>query len=268
MGKVKKFILITFLSIIAIAFLISAYYLATYELPAPVDTRAVVTEKALNYLNERYGEDFEIVNFIDPEPYHNFYNIIAFPKGKPKEEEQKIIVHGWVTKTRKSSQKEKIDFYDNYTVAKLIPQIKNKISNIVLTDYPECKIHITFHKEWIQKNTNIYTSVEEFLAEDDYWKPSMSATIFTLNKTIDDKDKLKKYSKTLFNRLIEENFSGSVELCFYSNINIYKKLDTSLGQYGEWRYEDTDWGTCGKDFVYSWCSLKNEEQLKIHFEDK
>ena len=267
MGKVKKFILITFLTIIAITFLISAYYLATYKIPAPVDTRAIVKEKALKYLNERYGEEFEIVNLIDPEPYHNFYNIIAFPKGKPKEEEQKIIVHGWVTKTRKSSQKEKIDFYDNYTVAKLIPQIKNKISNIVLADYPECKIHITFHKEWIQKNTKKYSSVEEFLTQDNYWKSSMSIDIFTYNKNIENKKLLERYCNDLFEKLSNKNFDGSAEIYFYNNISIYKKIDDSLGIYGTWMYEFTDWGERGKDFIYSRCDFNIDGKTNIDFRD-
>ena len=267
MGKIIKIILITLLSIITITFLIGAYYLATYEAPAPVDTQTIVKEKALKYLHERYNEEFEIVNFIAPEPYHNFYNIVAFPKGQPKEEEQKILIHGWITKNNKSSSKEKITFYDNYSVVKLIPELKNKISNLVLTDYSECKIHIAFHKERIEKTTAKYNSVEEFLENDDYWKHSMGTTIFTLNNTIDDKNILNKYSQDLFNHLVHDNFSGSVELCFYSNANIYKKLDTSLGKYGDWRYEDTDWGTCGKDFVYSWCNLKEGEQPEIHFED-
>ena len=102
MGKIIKIILITLLSIITITFLIGAYYLATYKVPAPVDTQTMVKEKALKYLKERYNEEFEIVNFINPEPYHNFYNITALRKGDPNDIEHEVTLHGWVTKGEKN----------------------------------------------------------------------------------------------------------------------------------------------------------------------
>lgn len=190
MSKVKKILLITFLSIIGIAFLISAYYLATYELPAPVDKRAIAKEKALNYLKERYGEEFEIVNFIDPEAYHNFYNITALRRGDPNDIEHEVTLHGWVTKGEKKlfkKEKDKITFYDNYAAIKVIPELKEIISRLVLEDYPECKIHISFHKEWIQENINLYNSADDFLKKDTYWKQSMSIAIFTIDEKINSK---------------------------------------------------------------------------------
>ena len=270
MHKVIKIIFITFLSIIGIAFLISAYYLATYELPAPVDTRAIAKEKALNYLKERYGEDFEIVNFIDPEPYHNFYNITALRIGDPNDIEHEVTLHGWVTKGEKKlfkKGKDKITFYDNYAAIKVIPELKEKISELVLEDYPECKIHISFHKEWIQNNVDLYSSAKEFLEKDTYWKHSMSIAIFTLDEKIDEKRRLKKYSKKIFKQLVEENFLGNASIHFYKDNNNYDKINTSLIHQNP---RDLSYMSeiCGEDLVYSRCNLRKAEDLKFDFRDK
>lgn len=270
MGKAIKIILTTLLSIIVIAFLIAAYYLATYKIPAPVDTRAIVKEKALKYLKDRYGEEFEIVNFIDPEPYHNFYNITALRRGNPNDIEHEVTLHGRVTKGEKKlfkKEKDKITFYDNYAAIKVIPELKKQISKLVLEDYSECKIHISFHKEWIQENINLYNSAEEFLKKDTYWKHSMTITIFTLDEKINEKKRLKNYSKKIFKQLVDKNFLGSASIHFYKDNYNYDKINTSLIHQNS---RDLSYMSeiCGEDFVYSRCNLIKTENLKFDFRDK
>ena len=265
MGKVIKIILITFLPIVAIIFLIGAYYLATYEVPAPVDTSAIVKEKALTYLKERYSEEFEITNFINPEPYHNFYNITALRKGDPNDIEHEVTLHGWVTEGEEKED-DKITFYDNYAAIKVIPELKEQISELVLEDYPECKIHISFHKEWMQENINLYNSVDDFLKNDTYWKESMSISIFTLDDKFNEKKRMKKYCKKIFKQLADKGFQGSASLYFY-NEKYYKEISDSIIRHYSW---DTTFmsATCGEDFVYSRCDFKEDRKFDIDFRDK
>ncbi|MBO4998778.1 MAG: hypothetical protein J6D02_12350 [Lachnospira sp.] len=275
MHKVIKIIFITFLSIIGIAFLISAYYLATYELPTPVDKWAIVKEKALNYLNERYGEDFEIVNFIEPEPYHNFYNITALRIGDPNDIEHEVTLHGWVTKGEKKlfkKGKDKITFYDNYAAVKIIPELKNHVANILKTECHDCKIYISFYREWIKQNTKIYSSVVDFIQRDDFWKKCMDIQIITFNTNIENKSKLEKISYKCAKKIFENNFTDTATIYYISNPNIYAGLSDSLEIY-DWTtdpsHKTSKYGNWGKDYVYVDCYIKDNKLLTelIELED-
>ena len=268
MHKVVKIIFITFLSITAIAFLISIYLGIKAILPEE-DRQTVVTREVLEYLNERYNEEFEVINFIPPSFNYASYIITAVRKGDPKDVEHSVTIHGWVSKEKKLFKKNKVTFYDNYPAIKLIPELKKQVSNIVLQDYPECKIHIKFYKEWIQENINEYDSAEEFLEKDEYWKRSMSIDIFTYNKNIDDKKNLKIYSEKLFKKLANENFRATAEIYFYNDINIYNNINDTI-PISNLSWVDALTNTrpeCGKDFVYSHAILEESEKLVVEFRD-
>ena len=164
-------------------------------------------------------------------------------------------------------EKDKITFYDNYAAIKVIPELKKQISELILETYPECKIHISFHKEWIEENVNEYSSAEEFLEKDTYWKQSMTIAIFTLDKKIKEKNRLKKFSKKIFKQLVDKNFLGSASIHFYKDNYIYEKISTSLIHQNP---RDLSYMSeiCGEDFVYSRCYLRKTENLKFDFRDK
>lgn len=109
MHKVVKIIFITFLSLSAIAFLISIYLGIKAILPEE-DRQTVVTREVLEYLNERYNEEFEIINFIPPSFNYASYIITAVRKGDPKDVEHWVTIHGWVSKKRKYLRKRKLFF--------------------------------------------------------------------------------------------------------------------------------------------------------------
>ena len=72
------------------------------------------------YLEERYDEKFVITNIIFPNFNYASYIITAYPEGKPQKSDYKITIHGWVNKGL-------IDYYDNYPVVKLIPELRDNI---------------------------------------------------------------------------------------------------------------------------------------------
>lgn len=72
------------------------------------------------YLEERYEEKFVITNIIFPNFNYASYIITAYPEGKPQKSDYKITIHGWVNKGL-------IDYYDNYPVVKLIPELSEYI---------------------------------------------------------------------------------------------------------------------------------------------
>lgn len=163
-----------------------------------------------------------------------------------------------------NKEKDKITFYDNYAAIKVIPELKKQISKLVLEDYSECKIHISFHKEWIQENINLYNSAEEFLKKDTYWKHSMTTSVFILDEKLSI-NRLKEFSKNVFRQLGDNNFQGITSIYFYNNY-YYDKINNSPIHHYSWDMTFQS-ATCGKDFIYSWCSLEKGTQQEIHFED-
>ncbi|MBO4998779.1 MAG: hypothetical protein J6D02_12355 [Lachnospira sp.] len=267
MHKVVKIIFITFLSLSAIAFLISIYLGIKAILPEE-DRQTVVTREVLEYLNERYNEEFEIINFIPPSFNYASYIITAVRKGDPKDVEHWVTIHGWVSKEKKLFKKNKVTFYDNYMAVKFIPDLKKRVTNLVLEDYSECKIHLKFDKEWIQKNANIYASVEEFLEKDEYWKNSMEIKIFVYTKNLENKKMLKDYSKKIFEKLVDNQFKGSARCLFIKNYDTYTDLEDTFHIYDWMTDTSKGLGECGEDYVYSDCILKNNQKLNINFDDK
>lgn len=265
MRKAKKYLPTIFLIIFVTTFITTGFYLGIKAMLPEEDRQTVVTKEVLEYLNERYGEEFEVINFIPPSFNYASYIITAVRKGDPKDVEHSVTIHGWVSKKKKLFKKNKITFYDNYAAIKVIPELKELVSDLVLQDYPECKIHITFHKEWIQENINLYSSVDEFLKKDTYWKQSMSISIFTLDEKFNEKKRMKKYCKKIFEQMADKNFQGSSSLYFY-NEKYYYKIDDSL------TYSNTTdmtflSATCGRDFIYSRCDFKQNGKFNIDFRD-
>lgn len=247
MCKAKKILLITFLSIIGIAFLISAYYLATYELPAPVDKRAVVKEKALNYLKERYGEEFEITSCRE---YVNSDNYIAYAyvKGMPQNDDYKVTIRGWITKGNN-----KITFRDNYVAIKLKPELKEYIANLLKEECTECIVDIIFPNNCLESNVDEYKTVEDFLMYDTHWNPYIDVQIFVYRENTNQKN-LTKFCNTILSNLVDKKIAGSATLYFINNQNKFTEILHN---------PDIDIGICGKDYVYTHCILKRNKNFDI-----
>lgn len=109
------------------------------------------------YLEERYDEKFVITNILFPNFNYASYIITAYPEGKPEKSDYKITIHGWKNKGL-------IDYYDNYPVVKLIPELREYISDVVGEYFPENKVYVqSIDQEWIRENIDENYSLERFL---------------------------------------------------------------------------------------------------------
>lgn len=108
-------------------------------------TESDVRKDVSSYLEERYEEKFVITNVIFPSFNYASYIITAYPEGKPQKSDYKVTIHGWVKKGL-------INYYDDYPLIKLIPELKKYISDVVGEYFPENKVYVDFYKEWIRKN--------------------------------------------------------------------------------------------------------------------
>ena len=113
------------------------------------------------YLEERYDEKFVITNIIFPNFNYASYIITAYPEGKPQKSDYKITIHGWVNKGL-------IDYYDNYPVVKLIPELREYISDVVGEYFPENKVYVSFYKVREDGTTPLSGTVFQIKAGNSY----------------------------------------------------------------------------------------------------
>lgn len=155
--KLKLHFILPFAALIAI---LLAVLTVKLQLPRRIalwhPTEAVIRKDVGRYLEERYEEKFVITNVIFPGFNYASYIITAYPEGKPRKSDYKVTVHGW-------EKKGLINYYDNYPVVKLIPELKEYISDVVGEFFPENKVYVDFYKEWIRENIDKDFTLDDFL---------------------------------------------------------------------------------------------------------
>ena len=122
----KKYMRIILISIAMLIVLLSVSVVLAFKMQLPRrivlwnPTEETIRNDVSTYLEERYDEKFVITNIIFPNFNYASYIITAYPEGKPQKSDYKITIHGWVNKGL-------IDYYDNYPVVKLIPELRDNI---------------------------------------------------------------------------------------------------------------------------------------------
>lgn len=64
-------------------------------------------------------------------------------------------------------EKRLINYYDNYPVIRLIPELKEYISDVVGEYFPENKVYVDFYNEWIRENEDKDMTLDDFLNDID-----------------------------------------------------------------------------------------------------
>lgn len=156
--KITKKIAIVFIAFAALGLLI----FATIKLQIPRriklwhPSEETIRKDVTEYLEERYQEEFVITNILFPSFNYASYIITAYPIGAPQQVEYKITIHGWENKGL-------INYYDNYPIVRLIPELREYTSNVVGKYFPENKVYVDFYVEWIRGNIDKDLSFDEFI---------------------------------------------------------------------------------------------------------
>ena len=159
----KKYLRVVLVSVTMFIVLISVATVLAIRLQLPRrialwnPSEETIRQDVSAYLEERYDEKFVITNIIFPNFNYASYIITAYPEGKPEKSDYKITIHGWENKGL-------IDYYDNYPLVKLIPELREYISDVVGEYFPENKVYVqSIDQEWIRENIDENYSLESFL---------------------------------------------------------------------------------------------------------
>ena len=212
----KKYMRIILISIAMLIVLLSVSVVLAFKMQLPRrivlwnPTEETIRNDVSTYLEERYDEKFVITNIIFPNFNYASYIITAYPEGKPQKSDYKITIHGW-------EKKGLIDYYDNYPVVKLIPELREYISDVVGDYFPENKVYVqSFHQEWIRGNIDKNITLDEFLNDiEGEWHSAGWYHVCISYDGSDDDDLLDKVNK-LATYMAENKLSGLyfVEIVF------------------------------------------------------
>ena len=235
----KKYFRIILISIIVLIALLSAVTVLAFKMQLPRrialwnPSEETIRQDVSAYLEERYDEKFVITNIIFPNFNYASYIITAYPDGKPQKSDYKITIHGWVNKGL-------IDYYDNYPVVKIKPELKEYISNIVDKFFVDNRVYVqNFHQEWIRKNMDKNYSFDMFLNDiEGEWHSAGWYHICIPYKDQNDKELLRRINE-MMECIAESNLSGF----FYVDI-IYKNYELLSDDYAH-----LELGEYERDFV-------------------
>ena len=231
----KKYLRIILASVMVLVVLLSVSVVLAFKMQLPRrialwnPSEETIRQDVSAYLEDRYDEKFVITNIIFPNFNYASYIITAYPEGKPQKSDYKITIHGWENKGL-------IDYYDNYPVVKLIPELREYISDVVGEYFPENKVYVqSFHQEWIRGNIDKNITLDEFLNDiEGEWH---SAGCYHICVPYDDENIEKKLNE-MNDYFVQKKISG-----FFYFLVMYNGYD-KLSEY----YDDIELGKNGKDF--------------------
>ena len=195
-------------------------------------TEATIRKDVSSYLEERYEEKFVITNVIFPGFNYASYVITAYPEGKPQKSDYKVTIHGWVKKGL-------INYYDDYPLIKLIPELKKYISDVVGEYFPENKVYVDFYNEWIRENEDKDMTLDVFLNDiNGKWHSAGWYDVCIPYENINDKKLIIKLNELA-------SFMGGKKLSGFFFIDViynnYNNLPDDI--------DDLTFGEYGKDFI-------------------
>ena len=233
----KKYMRIILISIAMLIVLLSVSVVLAFKMQLPrrivlwSPSEETIRQDVSAYLEDRYDEKFVITNIIFPNFNYASYIITAYPEGKPQKSDYKVTIHGWENKGL-------IDYYDNYPVVKLIPELREYISDVVGEYFPENKVYVDFYNEWIRENVDKNMTLEDFLNDiDGEWHNAGWYRVCIPHNNHNDELILKNINETI-NLLSQNKISG---ICL---VDVMYNNYYNLPEY----YEGKGLGKSGKDF--------------------
>ena len=245
----KKYMRIILISIAMLIVLLSVSVVLAFKMQLPrrialwSPSEETIRQDVSAYLEDRYDEKFVITNIIFPNFNYASYIITAYPEGKPQKSDYKVTIHGWENKGL-------IDYYDNYPVVKLIPELREYISDVVGEYFPENKVYVqSIDQEWIRGNIDKNITLDEFLNDiEGEWHSAGWFDICIPHEGQDDNvimNKVNEMNKYMAEKKISGLFYFIVMYNGYDNLPEYYD-DIKLGKYGKdfYNYDYShDYGT-------------------------
>ncbi|MBO5087395.1 MAG: hypothetical protein J6C01_01860 [Lachnospiraceae bacterium] len=172
-GMLKKIKMILLILIgIAVLFLAACIAIKSYN-HSKYQDEFYVQQEALEYMQERYNEEFIVMYNRGMGGAYNYVQLYAYPVTH-RDEMHKIEIQGYYNKWGK------LDFYDDYVMVRLTEEYEAYVDPIIDEYFDEYKFYIDFNAEWLRNNLSADTKLEdlwELKAGADYPLPEISLFI-------------------------------------------------------------------------------------------
>ena len=131
-----------------------------------------VQQDILNYLKERYQEDFTLVeNTYRGMGYaYDYVEVHAYPTVH-QDEQHKFEVQG------RYNEKGEMEYCDGYVMVQLAREYEQRIDEIIDETFDDYKFFLEFHSEWLTNNLPVGTTVDDlknYRANADYPLPRLA----------------------------------------------------------------------------------------------
>ena len=174
-----------------------------------------VENEMYQYLEKRYGEEFEGRHFSTPSFAQNYYYMEAYPKGQISED-KKFIVKGW--KINKTS----MEYFDTYAVNRLIPEYEEYVGNIIKNQFDEFKFYASVSIEFLQENLPSDITLYKFLQlKSSAWSTCFDVCIY-LPPMNEDVEFVKKKAMLLSKDLSQKGIRGGIQIKYYYDLDLYR----------------------------------------------
>lgn len=170
-------------------------------------------QEALTYLEERYGEEFEIESYRGMSYAYDYIKMYAYPKGYSDE------AHQFQIQGRRNEEGE-MEYTDSYVMVKLTDEYEAYIDPIIGEYFDEYKFYVRFNSEWLTNNLPPDTKLEdlwELHANEDYPLPTIY--IYVYNATKD-----RNHLENMVKEFSIKNIRCSGRTVYYYDYDRYTKL--------------------------------------------
>ncbi len=184
----------------------------TEEGPTKEDSRK---EEVLAYLEERYGEEFEIASYRGRRYAYDYVHMYAYPKGH-EDEAHKFEIQGRI------NEEGKMEYVDSYVMIRLTDEYASYVDEIIDEYFDDYKFYLEFSSEWMINELPADTKVEDLLklrANVDYPLPDLEIFMKSSQwKVILDEDIINMCKK-----LAEWGYGGTIHTTCYDEDIYYEK---------------------------------------------
>ncbi len=172
-------------------------------------------EEVLAYLEERYGEEFEIESYRGMSYAYDYVQMYAYPKGYSDEAHQ-FKIQG------RLNEEGKMEYVDSYVMVKLSDDYAACVDEIIDEYFDDYKFYLEFDSEWMTNNLPPDTKVEdlfELRANVDYPLPDLAIFMKSSQKEYFTDDNVMEMCK----KLAQWGYRGTIHIMCYDDNQYYEK---------------------------------------------
>lgn len=174
-----------------------------------------VKEDTIKYLEERYGEEFEIESVRGMSYAYDYINMYAYPKGL-QDEAHKFKIQG------RLNEEGNLEYCDSYVMVKIGDEYAAYVDRIIDESFDDYKFFLEFDSEWITSNLPPDTKVEdlfELSANVDYPMPRLFIFLKSSQKVHFTNDNIMNMCR----KLAVWGYRGPIHITCYDDDQYYEK---------------------------------------------